>query len=438
MNYKKSLPGELKKRLKRLYPLEETDKVFEKYVKKWLIRLGAMLGGVVLLMLVLLFSVRGESVLQEGNVIKRPAHNETAFEVEVNVEMKESEWGTEALTLQIEPEKYTLSEFENLIKETIPELEQRILGENLALDSITEDLILPEYLMDTPIAIRWESDDDDRVSRTGKVNQDIAKEEDGVVLLTAIFTYEEYKMSHTIGLRVKSKELSVQERLRKNLFAELERAFNASREEEKVVLPKEIDGMEVVYTEEKEEKGKGIIFFLVATVLIWGIALKEELEGMEKRREQQLLLDYPGLISQFTLLLSAGMTITGAWKKMLEQYENHKKAGNKRQRYLYEEMTITWREIQNGVSEVDAIGRFGTRIRLPPYLKFSTLLSQNLRKGSRGLISLLKVEEKLAYEDRKEMAKQLGEEAGTRLLIPMFMMFGIVLAVVLIPAFSNF
>ena len=165
---------------------------------------------------------------------------------------------------------------------------------------------------------------------------------------------------------------------------------------------------------------------------------KEELESMEKQREKQLLVDYPGLISQFTLLLSAGLTISGAFRKIIEQYEKQRQNGWKKRRYVYEEMIITLREMQNGISEVDAIGRFGARIRLAPYLKFSTLLTQNIRKGSRGLIALLKVEEKLAYEERKEMAKRLGEEAGTKLLIPMFMMFGIVLVVILVPAFSSF
>ena len=101
-------------------------------------------------------------------------------------------------------------------------------------------------------------------------------------------------------------------------------------------------------------------------------------------------------------------------------------------------MTLTWREIQNGFSEVDAIVRFGNRIKLAPYLKLSSLLSQNIRKGSRGLMELLKKEGKMAYEERKELVKQQAEEAGTKLLIPMMIMFAIVLVIILVPAFLTF
>ena len=101
-------------------------------------------------------------------------------------------------------------------------------------------------------------------------------------------------------------------------------------------------------------------------------------------------------------------------------------------------MVLTLREIKNGVSEVDAISSFGSRIKLTPYLKFSSLLSQNIRKGSRGLTELLKEEGKLAYEERKEHAKQLGEEAGTKLLLPMIIMLGIVFVIILVPSFLSF
>ena len=42
-----------------------------------------------------------------------------------------------------------------------------------------------------------------------------------------------------------------------------------------------------------------------------------------------------------------------------------------------------------------------------------------------------------AFEDRKNLAKKLGEEAGTKLMIPMFLMLIIVFAIVIIPAFFS-
>ena len=71
------------------------------------------------------------------------------------------------------------------------------------------------------------------------------------------------------------------------------------------------------------------------------------------------------------------------------------------------------------------------------YKKFGTILSQNLRKGSRGITDLLGREAEEAFEDRKNLARKLGEEAGTKLMIPMFLMLIVVFAIVIVPAFFS-
>ena len=42
-----------------------------------------------------------------------------------------------------------------------------------------------------------------------------------------------------------------------------------------------------------------------------------------------------------------------------------------------------------------------------------------------------------AFEERKSMARKLGEEAGTKMLFPMMMMFGIIIVIIMIPAFLS-
>ena len=38
-------------------------------------------------------------------------------------------------------------------------------------------------------------------------------------------------------------------------------------------------------------------------------------------------------------------------------------------------------------------------------------------------------------EERRQQARKLGEEAGTKLMIPMFMMLIVVFVIVIVPAF---
>ena len=71
------------------------------------------------------------------------------------------------------------------------------------------------------------------------------------------------------------------------------------------------------------------------------------------------------------------------------------------------------------------------------YVRLGALLSQNLRKGTKGLTQLLKTEALQAFEDRKANARRRGEEAGTKLLLPMFLMLSVVLVIVIVPAFLS-
>ncbi|MEG2350242.1 MAG: hypothetical protein RSB57_07010, partial [Hungatella sp.] len=77
---------------------------------------------------------------------------------------------------------------------------------------------------------------------------------------------------------------------------------------------------------------------------------------------------------------------------------------------------------------------FGRRCQLQPYLKLSSMLEQNRKTGTKNLSSLLSAEMAEAWEQRKTIAKRMGEEAGTRLLLPLFMMLGIVMVMIMVPA----
>ena len=109
-----------------------------------------------------------------------------------------------------------------------------------------------------------------------------------------------------------------------------------------------------------------------------------------------------------------------------------------RKKYVYEEILITCNELQGGRSETEAYDHFGRRCQVQAYMKLSALLSQNIRKGSNDLLRLLGQEADTAFAERKNLARKLGEEAGTKLLIPMMMMLCVVMVIIMIPAYFSF
>ena len=52
-------------------------------------------------------------------------------------------------------------------------------------------------------------------------------------------------------------------------------------------------------------------------------------------------------------------------------------------------------------------------------------------------MQLLEQEVSDAFEERKNLAKKSGEEAGTKMLFPMMMMFGIIIVIIMVPAFLS-
>ena len=91
--------------------------------------------------------------------------------------------------------------------------------------------------------------------------------------------------------------------------------------------------------------------------------------------------------------------------------------------------------MENGKSEAAAYTSFGRRISMLQYMKFSTLLVQNLKKGSDDLLRRMELEAEDAVRIRRELAKKQGEEAGTKLLLPMMLMLVVVFAMILTAAF---
>lgn len=347
------------------------------------------------------------------------------------------------LELSVEEPFYTRQEWEAAVEEGKRYIQEHIAGDNISLDAVTEKLFLPDRIPGTALDVFWETAPGGYIDTDGNVHIE-ELEEEVTVTLTAYFSYEgeeEWEASHELLAVLSPAGLTEDERFWVQWNREWEEERGKSAKNTEVGLPQQVDGRKIeYYTQAEKEADPGSYFLilgLMASALIW-IREDQSIFGKDKQREKELLSDYPLLVNKFVQLLSAGMTIAGAWGRIAGNYERKKKNNKAAKRYVYEEMLITWQEMKNGGAEAQAYENFGKRIQLLPYLKFSTLLSQNLRKGSQGLLELLDIEALEAFESRKELAKKQGEEAGTRLLLPMGIMLAVVMGILIIPAFMSF
>lgn len=395
-----------------------------------------------------LFQGRTHNNLINDRYIVRPSYGEGSRLVELKALLKASEDDYEdskekvyeqKVTLNVEERYYEDKEIDNFLDEAAITAEVYLLGNNKSKEQIQNNLTFYNQVPGTSVLVEWKIEDLNIIGIKGEVhNEDLGPE--GVdTIVTAILSYQNREKEHPISLHVMAKQYTDEEKIHNKLQEEVARVSEDKKEDNLLELPDAIEGYEIAW-DETRDKGihiRLLVLGLMTAVLVWFYQDKD-IDKRIKNRREEMLLDYPELINKFNLLINAGMTVRQAWTKIGDDYKRRNKKGANSKRYVYEEMLFTKHELELGVSEINAYESFGKRVGLIPYMKFSTLISQNLKKGSKGLCELLSQEAREAYENRKETAKRLGEEAGTKLLAPMIIMLIIVFVLILIPAFISF
>lgn len=341
----------------------------------------------------------------------------------------------EEMTVTVREQEYTLQQFEEVVQNSGEKLEKLVLGENKSLDEVRSKLNLISEIPDTGIRVSWELDNYEAMNLQGELRKENLTDDGELVKLTALLSYKEEKAEISFYARVYPPVLNRTEKILKKLDEEIERLDEETKEEENLQLPSDIDGTPVIWRHGKNFRAAGLMLLGAVLTLFLYVAEQERKKQEKKMREMQMALDYPQMVSKFTLYLGAGMTVRKAWYRIAGDYERQKEEKGRRE--VYEEMIYTVHEIQGGSSEGDCYERFGERCGLQEYKKFASMLSQNLKKGTKGLTSLLNQEADNAFEERKNLARQLGEEAGTKMLIPMFLMLAVVLVMIVVPAFFS-
>lgn len=423
---------QLETKLKTLKPsIPAAAQMKNFYLSRYRTALTVVFAGV-LICLAAWWSARSSPLLTEGNRIQRKGYGGGDLSVELAAQLAGEE--EELFQYVVEERKYTKEEAEALYREAAELLPELIRGRNDSLEDVRYDLDLMTHMEGYPFELSWESSSYGLVNTDGTVdNTELT--EGVVVMLTAHFKYGLQTWEHQMYVQVNPVVYTYRELLRNRIEELLHAQEERTGTGEAMVLPDSLENEPIIWREIIQDSSGYLLLvvILAAGALYWSGG--RELDRQLEQRRRELLLDYPEIVNKLALYMGAGMTIRNAFLKMGEDY---KKQQTERRRYVYEEILIACNEMQSGRSESEVYDHFGRRCQAPVYMKLSTLLSQNLRKGSNDLLSALRREADNAFAERKAMAKKLGEEAGTKLLLPMMMMLCIVMVIIMIPAYFSF
>lgn len=345
----------------------------------------------------------------------------------------------EEVTVTLEGTQPQKEEMMELFDEIMEKTKTQMLGENVSLDEVRSNLKLPT-VSDYGVRLEWRSSHPQLINDWGEIQSEEVMEkvgEDGVVVSYSVrLTYATYESNYEIYMRLMP-PVRDENYWKNQLILEIDKKGKETVTDSVFYLPMKIGEKQLHYEQESGDMGIKLPFLTILAAVVIILIDYNRLKNEYERRNKQIQRDYVQLLAKIGILLRAGLTIRGAWERMVGEYEQTVKKNPEKRRYIYEEMSITWNQIRNGQAEATAYMEFGRRCGTYSYVKFGNILEQNLKQGIMGISKALEREMTDALEQRKNMALQRGEEAQTKLLFPMFLMLGVVLVILLIPVFLS-
>ena len=375
------------------------------------------------------------------------------------------------LDITVSPKRYTEEEANAVFREIYDQLEELVVAEGESFANLQHDLRLMTKLPKYGVQLSWDFYPElDPALAAGSVTPDEARayyrkyrhlmDSDGTLHNetlapgTVVTGYLSLIMSTDIvptGTDGETKYLKTQYHSApyriyvgivpralsryESLLLQLQQAITTEDEgslgENMLSLPTEIDGQRIYYSEHEDRSY--LLLPLLGVIAAMAIYMRQgqARRTEKKQREALLMLDYSELVSKLMVYIGAGLTVRNALETISQHFDALIARGIKEDRPLYQELRTMVIQFRRNMPESEIYLSFGRRVNLKPYTKLVSLIEQNRMNGARNLRAMLELEMEDAFEQRKTTARRLGEEAGTKLLLPLFIMLGIVMIIAL-------
>lgn len=305
-----------------------------------------------------------------------------------------------------------------------------LMGENESLKNVTTDLNFITRVPDTYVEVQWVERGTEFFSYDGEIKEDLELLEMVELKVSAILSCQGISEDYETTITLMPKSLKVSEAL----LNQIEKQQEEKPENEVLILPDTYEGKTVTWKKVPDYTFLWIFVLTVLSVLLLKLGQKRDVEEEKKKRLERLEREYAQIVSKFTMLLSAGLSVRNAWERIVLLYRRKEDTQN----IVFQELNWGLMQMQKGVPELEVYEVFGIRTGLVHYKKMMAIFISDRKRGSVNLLDAMNQEMLLAWEEKKRKTRQHGEKIGTKLLIPMMGMLGIVFVIILVPAFLSF
>lgn len=363
--------------------------------------------------------------------VKRPDAGTESEKIEMTAKSGRK---TEKVTFKVSERKLTDEEAARHLMQAEKTVKREYLGENASSKKVYRDLNLkPEY--NGTVRAEWEISPEGIIDNDGKIkNSEIKKPMD--ITVRCLLTCNEKNRVLTLPLTVIPVPEDADIGFSHYLGMALSEADSRKVSSEYVSLPEEVNGKKVVFSEDREDDGLKLTILMAMLLGLYVFYMGYRKKEAVKKRQKEIALDYPRVISQLSMYIGAGFSVKAAFVQVGNSYIQSRNRGHPESIALEEVLRMN-RQIKDGEDEESAYRILGDRLMDKGFRKLTMILSQSIRKGNRELRDMLETEEKEAYDRRRADARVAGEEASLKLLIPMMGLLGVIFIVLVVPAFMQ-
>ncbi|WP_455721515.1 secretion system protein F [Agathobacter sp.] len=390
--------------------------------------------------LVLAFVMDKTSDGISDNTLKRndTGQGDESVELLLNADGLEKDYSYELELKEVIPSKQQADE---LFEQAKAQIDESFCEEGQTTEHVTGRVNMEDSYVSGTVEAEWTLSDYEIVDVEGNVLQEAFSDGDEsegrLVNASVVLTCAEYKQMYDFSFIAFADELDKSARLVKDIDTHIQAEMNESGTAE-LILPDEVDGVRLEWSQRKSGLVAKIALLEVVAIVLLFLSKKEKQKNELKERNVMMQLEYPEIVSKMAVLMGAGMTVEQAWNRITARYLDKRQKEKAQKLPAYEEMLITEREISDGEIGRKAYAGFAERVNIECYQRFIRIILQSIHKGSKGVCEMLEKESDDAFNERRLLALKLGEEAGTKMLVPMMLMMTIVIAIVIAPAIINF
>ena len=210
--------------------------------------------------------------------------------------------------------------------------------------------------------------------------------------------------------------------------------LNSDKAVKKVKLPDSLASGEKISWEVEDKSGSNGIAIMAVTVLTAFCIYKKRFSVLEQQRRLQresVMRQLPEFVNRLVLLLNAGLVLTSAFEKSVEESFVEDSKGDDyfygKLREIYVLCTTT-----NASMLVD-FWKMAKESGIRELMRVSNIISDNIRKGVE-LTGKLQAESELLWISRKKSCEEKGRLAETKLTLPLMIFLMVLIIITVAPA----